>query len=145
MHGRPGAGPGGLAADPRAFGRRPAFPTLQWDPCLLEIFPMVPAHHPASILLRDLVREAGGLTPSAYLYGAQFSRESVRAEQQRRLNQMIAEDERSLNRRAAQLATTSTTTNELASARASVEAERVSLDLLRRIQADGRLVLNLHP
>ena len=95
--------------------------------------------------LRDLVREAGGLTPSAYLYGAQFSRESVRAEQQRRLNQMIAEDERSLNRRAAQLATTSTTTNELASARASVEAERVSLDLLRRIQADGRIVLNLHP
>ena len=41
--------------------------------------------------LREMVREAGGLTPSAYLYGAQFGRASVRAEQQRRLDQMIAE------------------------------------------------------
>ena len=44
--------------------------------------------------LRDLVREAGGLTPSAYVYGAQFSRESVRVEQRKRLDQMIAETER---------------------------------------------------
>ena len=95
--------------------------------------------------LRELVREAGGLTPSAYLYGAQFSRASVRAEQQRRLNQLIVEDERSLNRRAAQLATTSTTTAELASAKANLDAERASLDLLRSIQPDGRIVLNLHP
>jgi polysaccharide export outer membrane protein len=95
--------------------------------------------------LRDLVREAGGLTPSAYLYGAQLSRVSARAEQQRRLDQMIAEDERNLDRRAAQLAITSTTANELASAKANLEAERASLDLLRRIQPDGRIVLNLHP
>jgi len=95
--------------------------------------------------LRNLVREAGGMTSSAYLYGAQFSRESVRAEQRRRLDQMIAEDERSIDRRAAQLATTSTTTNELASARANLDAERASLDLMRRIQPDGRIVLNLHP
>jgi len=95
--------------------------------------------------LRELVREAGGLTPSAYIYGAQFSRESVRVEQQKRLNQLIAEDERGLDRRAAQLATSSTTTSELASAKASIEAERESLDLLRRIQPDGRIVLNMHP
>jgi len=95
--------------------------------------------------LRDLVREAGGLTPSAYLYGAQFSRESVRAEQQKRLNQMIAESERSLNRKTAQLATMATSSSELASAQANLQAERTSLDLLRLIQPDGRIVLNLHP
>lgn len=95
--------------------------------------------------LRDLVREAGGLSPSAYLYGAQFSRESVRAEQQRRMDTLISETERDLNRRAALLATTSTTTAELASARANLEAERASLDLMRRIQPDGRIVLNIHP
>jgi len=95
--------------------------------------------------LRDLVREAGGLTPSAYLYGAQFSRESVRAEQQKRLNQMIAESERSLNHKTAQMATTSTNSTELAAAQANLEAERTSLDLLRLIQPDGRIVLNLHP
>ncbi len=95
--------------------------------------------------LRDLVREAGGLTPSAYLYGAQFSRESVRVEQQLRLNQMIAETERSLNRHAAQLTATSTTQAEVASANANIEAERASLNLLRRIEPDGRIVLNIHP
>jgi polysaccharide export outer membrane protein len=95
--------------------------------------------------LRDLLRAAGGLTPSAYLYGAQFSRVSVAAEQRKRLDDMIAESERSLNRRAAQLATSSTSAPELASAKASIEAERESLDLLRRIQPDGRIVLNLHP
>ena len=95
--------------------------------------------------LRDLVREAGGLTPSAYLYGAQFSRESVRMEQQRRLDQMIAESERSLNRKTAQLSTTAATSTELEAAKANLEAERASLDLLRRIQPDGRIVLNLHP
>jgi polysaccharide export outer membrane protein len=95
--------------------------------------------------LRDLVREAGGLTPSAYLYGAQFSRQSVRVEQQIRLNQMIVESERSLNRRAVQLTATSTTPADIASANANIEAERASLELLRRIQPDGRIVLNVHP
>jgi protein involved in polysaccharide export with SLBB domain len=95
--------------------------------------------------LRDLVREAGGLTPSAYLYGSQFSRESARVEQARRLDQMIAENERELSRREAAIANASATSAELASARAAVEAERTSLELLRRIQPDGRIVLNLHP
>ncbi len=95
--------------------------------------------------LRDLVREAGGLTPSAYLYGSQFSRQSVRTEQQKRLDQMIAESQRNLSHRTAQLATTSTNATELAAARANLDAEWASLDLLRRIQPDGRIVLNLHP
>jgi protein involved in polysaccharide export with SLBB domain len=95
--------------------------------------------------LRDLVREAGGLTSSAYLYGAQFSRQSVRVEQQRRLDQMIANSERELSRREALIANTAPTQAELAAAHTSVEAERTSLELLRRIQPDGRIVLNIHP
>ena len=95
--------------------------------------------------LRELVREAGGLTPSAYVYGAQFSRESVRVEQRLRLDQMIAETERSLNRHATQLTATSTTQAEVASANANIEAERASLNLLRQIKPDGRIVLNIHP
>ncbi|HVO78826.1 MAG TPA: SLBB domain-containing protein [Candidatus Bathyarchaeia archaeon] len=95
--------------------------------------------------LRELVREAGGLTPSAYLYGAQFSREWVRSEQKKRLDQLITEAEKSLNRRAAQLATTATSPTEVTSGNAAIEAERANLDVLRRIQPDGRVVLNLHP
>ena len=95
--------------------------------------------------LHDLIHEAGGLTSSAYLYGSYFTRESVRLDQQARLDRLIAESERDINRRAAQLTTTATTGSELAAARANLEAERASLDLLRRIQADGRIVLNFHP
>ena len=95
--------------------------------------------------LQDLVQKAGGLTLSAYLYGAQFSRESVRIEQRKRLDQMIAESELNLNRRSARLATTSATTAEVESTKAGLEAERTSLEILRRIQPDGRIVLNLHP
>ena len=58
---------------------------------------------------------------------------------------MIAENERELSRREAAIANASATSAELASARAAVEAERTSLELLRRIQPDGRIVLNLHP
>ncbi|HVO63512.1 MAG TPA: SLBB domain-containing protein [Terriglobales bacterium] len=95
--------------------------------------------------LRDLIREAGGLIPSAYLYGSYFTRRSVKNEQQARLETLIAQSERDINRRAAQLATTSTSSADLASARANLEAERANLDILRRIQPDGRIVLNIRP
>ena len=95
--------------------------------------------------LRDLVREAGGLTPSAYLYGAQFSRESVRVDQQLRLDKLISETEHNIDRRAESITATATTQSEITSAQANIAAERASLDLLRRIQPDGRIVLNIHP
>ena len=44
--------------------------------------------------LRDLVLQAGGLAPSAYLYGAVFTRESTRVQQQERLDILIAQMER---------------------------------------------------
>ena len=40
--------------------------------------------------LRQLVIRAGGLTPQAYLYGSQFSRESTRREQQQRLDEYVS-------------------------------------------------------
>ncbi len=39
--------------------------------------------------LRDLVRHAGGFTSRAYLYGADFTRESVRVLQQQRLDEYV--------------------------------------------------------
>ena len=51
--------------------------------------------------LRDLVTEAGGLAPSAYLYGAVFTRESTRIQQQERLDMVISQMERDLARQAA--------------------------------------------
>lgn len=95
--------------------------------------------------LRDLVMQAGGLSPSAYLYGAEFTRESARVEQQERLDMMIAQTEQQVARQSAQMAQNARTSDEVTAARAVLEAQRASLDKLRQLRADGRIVLNLHP
>ncbi len=95
--------------------------------------------------LRDLVMQAGGLTASAYLYGAEFTRESARVEQQERLDMMIVQTEQQVARQAAQLSQNARTSDEAAAAKAVLEAQRASLDKLRQLRADGRIVLNIHP
>ena len=95
--------------------------------------------------LRTLVSKAGGLAPSAYLYAAEFTRESVRAEQQERLDMMIAQTEREVAHQAAIAAENARTADQAAAAKASLEAQQASLDKLRRLRADGRVVLNIHP
>lgn len=95
--------------------------------------------------LRDLVAEAGGLAPSAYLYGAVFSRESTRLQQQERLNMLIAQMERDLARQTAAATQNARTSDEANAARASLEARRASIEKLRQLKANGRIVLNFHP
>jgi len=95
--------------------------------------------------LRELVAKSGGLAPSAYLYGAVFTRESTRMQQQERLDMLISQMDRDLNRQAAQAAQNARTTEEANAARAAMEAQRASLDKLRQVKAEGRIVLNLHP
>jgi polysaccharide export outer membrane protein len=95
--------------------------------------------------LRGLVLQAGGLTPSAYLYGAVFTRDSARVEQQERLDMMIAQTEQQVARQAAQMAQNARNSDEVTAARAALEAQHASLDKLRQLRADGRIVLNLHP
>ena len=95
--------------------------------------------------LRDLVVQAGGMAPSAYLYAAEFTRESVRVEQQERLDLMIAQTERAVARQAAVTAQNARSADEVAAAKASYEAQQANLEKLRRLKADGRIVLNIHP
>lgn len=95
--------------------------------------------------LRDLVNAAGGLAPSAYLYGAVFTRESTRIQQQERLDMVIAQMEKDLARQAVQASQNAKSSDEAIAAKAAMDAQRVSLDKLRQFRADGRIVLNLHP
>jgi protein involved in polysaccharide export with SLBB domain len=95
--------------------------------------------------LRELVIRAGGLAPSAYLYAAVFTRESTRIQQQERLDMFIAQMERDLARQIAQTSQNARTSEEANAARASMDARRASLEKLRQLKADGRIVLTLHP
>ena len=50
--------------------------------------------------LGQIIQKAGGLTPQAYLFGAEFLRESVREDQQRRLDKYVQDLEREIEQTA---------------------------------------------
>jgi len=93
--------------------------------------------------LRDLVRRAGGLTPDAYLYASEFTRESTRRLERQRLLEYADELESQLS-----LATATNqpvTPQDQAAQIASQTAIRAAVERLRRIQPSGRIVLDLKP
>jgi len=95
--------------------------------------------------LGALIQRAGGLTPQAYLYGAEFLRESTRLDQQRRLDQFIDELERDLEQSAAKEIGRATTQEDAFSAAISVQNTRRLITRMRNLKALGRIVLRLEP
>jgi protein involved in polysaccharide export with SLBB domain len=95
--------------------------------------------------LGQLIQRAGGLTGQAYLYGAVFTRESTRREQQKRLDQFVTEMERDLEQTAGQRTNLGSTADETQALAGQVQAERRTLEQLRVLQATGRIVLDFDP
>jgi protein involved in polysaccharide export with SLBB domain len=95
--------------------------------------------------LRQLVARAGGLTRSAYLYGAQFTRESTRREQQKRYDDFVAQLERDMNESAANLSSRVISPQQAATAQTSVAGQRDLIERLRKLPIDGRIVLDMDP
>jgi len=93
--------------------------------------------------LRQLVARVGGVTPSAYLYGAEFTRDSTREFQQRRLEESIDQMEREIQRSAAATATGALSAEDAASAKAKAESQKQLVARLREVKATGRIVLEL--
>jgi protein involved in polysaccharide export with SLBB domain len=92
--------------------------------------------------LRDLVQRAGGFTAAAYLYGSEFTRESTRAVQQRRMDEYVQTLEMQMQRGNLALASSpATSTQDLASGAAAQNSEQELLGRLRQIRATGRIVL----
>jgi protein involved in polysaccharide export with SLBB domain len=93
--------------------------------------------------LRQLVERVGGLTSEAYLFGAEFSRESTRKFQQKRmddmLTQMDAEIQRTMTRRSA-AALSQDVAN---SAVSDAESQKAMIAKLRKVKATGRIVLEM--
>jgi len=93
--------------------------------------------------VRHLVERVGGFTPSAYLYGAEFTRASVRADQQKGLDQLIEKLEEDISRNA--MAPSGVNPDEVADNRAKLDAQRQLVEKLREVKATGRVVLDLTP
>ena len=96
--------------------------------------------------LRHLVERAGGLTPNAYLYGSEFTRESTRTVQQARIDEYVQSLGMQIQRGNMALAASSTASAQnLASGAAAQGSEQNILASLRQIRATGRIVLRFEP
>lgn len=93
--------------------------------------------------LRQLVARIGGLSPNAYLYGAQFFRESTRVEQQKKLDQVLDRMERSLSAAASNQTATALSSEDVTARQASITYQRQVLEKMRTIKATGRIVLDI--
>ncbi len=92
--------------------------------------------------LRHLVERAGGLTPNAYLYGSEFTRETTRAVQQARIDEYVQSLGIQVQRSNLAIAASSASSaQDLASGAAAQTNEQDLLASLRQIRATGRIVL----
>jgi polysaccharide biosynthesis/export protein len=92
---------------------------------------------------RHLVERVGGFTENAYLYGAEFTRESVRIDQQKGIDQLIEKLEEDISRNA--MAPSGVSPEEVADQHAKLEAQQQLVAKLREVRATGRVVLDLTP
>ncbi|MBE7419321.1 MAG: SLBB domain-containing protein [Ideonella sp.] len=96
---------------------------------------------PARSSVGDALRAAGGLTPAAYVFGTEFSRESVRVTQQQNYERAL----RDLETEVVKASSTQRTGNadEAAAQTARVAGTQRLVERLRAVRPTGRVVLQL--
>src|SRR6185312_8394137 len=96
--------------------------------------------------LPELIARAGGLTPEAYLYGSEFTRESTRVIQQQRIDEYVRNLQMEISRGAiAQTSSAAANAQDIASAGAAAANEHELIARLQQVRATGRIVLELKP
>jgi polysaccharide biosynthesis/export protein len=118
--------------------RRPVVVSLEGEFAFAGVYQAQPGES-----LRQLVTRVGGLTPHAYIFGAEFTRESTRKDQEERLKQAILQYEQDVQRAAAARARNITSAEEVASLKAEADAQQSAVARLRTLRPSGRIVLEL--
>jgi protein involved in polysaccharide export with SLBB domain len=98
---------------------------------------------PPESSLADLVAAAGGLSTSAFIYGAEFTRESVRRTQQDNYDRALRDLETEFNR--SQASRRATTADEAAAQASSSTSTTRLIERLRLVKPTGRVVLQTAP
>lgn len=104
------------------------------------IYPVAPGE-----TLGHLFAKAGGLTPQAYLFGTEFTRESTRRDQQRRMERYVMELEQSLESAARNRMANASDSGAVAGISMEVENQKRAIEQIRLMRSTGRIVLNLQP
>ncbi len=95
--------------------------------------------------LRQLLKRVGGLTPSAYLYGSEFTRLSTRRVQQQRLNEYADNLDAQISAQSANANGRALSALDTAATTASDTQTRQTIARLRQQVSIGRIVLDLLP
>jgi polysaccharide export outer membrane protein len=95
--------------------------------------------------LGQLIQRVNGLTPQAYLYGAEFLREATRIDQQRRLDEFVGSLETEVEQTGNLHLNNASTPDEAAAITTKLDSERRVVERMRSVKATGRIVLNLEP
>lgn len=98
---------------------------------------------PARSSINDALNVAGGLTSAAYIYGTEFSRESVRVTQQENYERALRDLELEFAKSATTLRTN--TADEAASQTQRSSATTRLIERLRSLKPTGRVVLQMPP
>ena len=93
--------------------------------------------------LRQLVARVGGLSPNAYLFGAEFTRESNRIYQQKKLEEAVNRLEREIQSASISRSKSVTTAEEASGLTQEAQAQQALIAKLRQVKATGRIVLEL--
>jgi protein involved in polysaccharide export with SLBB domain len=98
---------------------------------------------PPGSTIADALRAAGDLTPTAYVFGTEFNRESVRLSQQENYERALRDLETEITRSGATQRTV--TAEEAAAQNAKATATTRLIERLRTVKPTGRVVLQLQP
>lgn len=91
-----------------------------------------------------LVEKAGGLTRFGYLYGSQLIRESVRQQQQKRMDEAINGMERDFAKFLIERSRETVSTGDSETVTAEKNAVQSFLENLRKVKSEGRVILELN-
>ena len=93
--------------------------------------------------LSSVIIRAGGYTDKAYLRGAKFTRRSARESQQKRMEEITVKSEKDILQKQAALASVSTSKEELEATKAALESLMKSVERMKTLKAEGRVVMRL--
>ena len=120
------------------FAKQPLFVKLEGEVSVSGVYQVKPGE-----TLRQLVTRVGGLSPNAYLFGAEFERESTRVLQQKRLEEAADRMELEVQRNVAGKAALSKDDADIA--KTVAEGQLSLVQRLRKVRATGRIVLEIQP
>jgi len=95
--------------------------------------------------LRQLVARAGGLTPDAYLYASEFTRQSTQRVEKQRLLDYADSLEAQITAQSSAAVNGSLTAADATAAQNNSQLARTIVDRLRQAQPTGRIVLQMKP